>query len=367
MIEQGKVDVLLQSSPKDRRVIFEEASGISRFKAKKIEALRRLERVDQNLLRLGDIVEEVECRLKTVRAQAAKARRYKEHADRLQQLRTQVGLADWRSLGERLAAIDTIIHNVRTEISAATTSAAAAESLGESLEQQIGEVDREIHAAESQLAEDRQRAATMETTIEHERIRTADLDSQTARHRTQLQALSNRASDLAGLWQTTQQELQTAEGRHREVSNHLADQQRALTALTAQLDQIRSENEQRRSSHLEQLRTAAALTSETNTLEGRLSRTDETRERVSTRLSEIQLTRQRNQEELQALAERECELQERLDERSTDLVNARDDLADARRQHAARQKELAGWRERLSGISERAALLEELEKRHRGG
>ena len=59
VIEQGKVDVLLQSSPRDRRAIFEEAAGISRFKAKKIESLRRLERVEQNLLRLSDIVEEV--------------------------------------------------------------------------------------------------------------------------------------------------------------------------------------------------------------------------------------------------------------------------------------------------------------------
>src|SRR5215831_1451823 len=99
VIEQGKVDVMLQSSAKDRRAIFEEASGISRFKAKKVEALRRLERVDQNLLRLRDIVEEVESRLRSVRAQASKARRYKEHSDRLQQLRTQVGLTDWRALG----------------------------------------------------------------------------------------------------------------------------------------------------------------------------------------------------------------------------------------------------------------------------
>ncbi len=59
LIEQGKVDRMLQASPKDRRAIFEEAAGISRFKAKKVEAERRLQRVNQNLLRLSDIVEEV--------------------------------------------------------------------------------------------------------------------------------------------------------------------------------------------------------------------------------------------------------------------------------------------------------------------
>ena len=106
VIEQGKVDVLLQASPRDRRLIFEEAAGISRFKAKKVEALRRLERVEQNLLRLSDIVEEVDNRLRSVRMQAAKARRYKEYSDRLQELRTQVGLADWRQLSARIDALE---------------------------------------------------------------------------------------------------------------------------------------------------------------------------------------------------------------------------------------------------------------------
>ncbi len=64
VIEQGKVDVLCNRRPSERRMIFEEAAGISRFKAKKIEALRRLERVEQNLLRLSDIVDEVESRLR---------------------------------------------------------------------------------------------------------------------------------------------------------------------------------------------------------------------------------------------------------------------------------------------------------------
>jgi chromosome segregation protein len=106
IIEQGKVDTLLQASPKDRRAILEEAAGISRFKAKRIEAQRRLERVDQNLLRLSDIVEEVESRLRSVRAQASKARRYQQYTARLQELRIQVAQVDWRKLSERLRRAD---------------------------------------------------------------------------------------------------------------------------------------------------------------------------------------------------------------------------------------------------------------------
>src|ERR671936_349555 len=69
IIEQGRVDVLLQASTKERRTIFEEAASISRFKAKKVETLRRLERVDQNLARVKDIIDEVEKQLRSVKLQ----------------------------------------------------------------------------------------------------------------------------------------------------------------------------------------------------------------------------------------------------------------------------------------------------------
>src|SRR5436190_6881064 len=128
VIEQGKVDILLQSSPRDRRTIFEEAAGISRFKAKKLEALRRLERVEQNLLRLSDIVDEVEGRLRTVRQQASKARRYKELADRLQELRIHVGWSDWRQLTEKLTAVETEISSLRDEAAVATAEVEAVEA-----------------------------------------------------------------------------------------------------------------------------------------------------------------------------------------------------------------------------------------------
>ena len=66
VIEQDRVAALLEANPAERRLIFEEAAGISKFKAKKKETVRKLEKVDQNLLRVNDIVEEVERRLRSV-------------------------------------------------------------------------------------------------------------------------------------------------------------------------------------------------------------------------------------------------------------------------------------------------------------
>src|SRR5437764_2867899 len=96
IIEQGRVDVLLQASTRERRTIFEEAAGISRFKAKKTETLRKLERVDQNVQRLRDILEEVEKQLRSVKLQAAKAQRYQEYSERLKHLRVGLCLEEYQ-------------------------------------------------------------------------------------------------------------------------------------------------------------------------------------------------------------------------------------------------------------------------------
>ena len=70
IIEQGQVERLLMASPTERRVIFEEAAGISKYKAHKEDALRKLERTEQNLLRLADILAEVTTRLRSVKLAA---------------------------------------------------------------------------------------------------------------------------------------------------------------------------------------------------------------------------------------------------------------------------------------------------------
>src|SRR5262245_6252003 len=160
LIEQGKVDKLLQASAKDRRAMFEEAAGISRFKAKKVEAQRRLERVEQNLLRLSDIVEEVENRLKTIRAQASKARRYREYSERRQQLRTQIAVGDWRRLSEQLAAVEAELTAAHDQTQAADAETQRLEARQLELEAAALAASEELRNCENQIAFVRQHIAS---------------------------------------------------------------------------------------------------------------------------------------------------------------------------------------------------------------
>ena len=83
---QGQIDQILSSNPSERRTIFEEAAGITRYKSQRKEALNKLAHVDANLARVTDVIEEVSRQIGSLRRQASKALRYKRIAHRLKHL-----------------------------------------------------------------------------------------------------------------------------------------------------------------------------------------------------------------------------------------------------------------------------------------
>ena len=105
IIEQGRVDQILQATLRIGGSVFEEAAGVSRFKARRVEAQRKLDRVAQNLQRLSDIVDEVEAQVNAVRGQAAKAIKYRELSEELKAWWLGLAADDYRAVSVELEAI----------------------------------------------------------------------------------------------------------------------------------------------------------------------------------------------------------------------------------------------------------------------
>jgi chromosome segregation protein len=157
IMEQGKTALLLNSRPEDRRSIFEEAAGITKYKAQKKEALRKLEYTESNLLRVSDIIKEVKRQIGSLQRQAGKARRY-------------------QSLMEDLRVLDTHLSH-RTYLDLERSITEVAEKVDQSAEARTL-YEREIAEQEFEVAGAREQVST--------------LDAEVAGARDQLQTLRNR-------------------------------------------------------------------------------------------------------------------------------------------------------------------------------
>ena len=139
VLEQGKIDQILSARAEDRRTVFEEASGITKFKTDKKESLRKLEQTEANLIRLEDVIKEVKRQIISLQRQAGKAKRYKELKKEIRTLDLYISSKQLISYKEN---IDNIINKLKIN----------EEDLS-NIQKKIGEEEENSKTARSSLTE----------------------------------------------------------------------------------------------------------------------------------------------------------------------------------------------------------------------
>ncbi len=363
IIEQGKVDALLQSSPRERRLIFEEAAGISRFKQKRQEATRRLERIDQNLLRLSDIVDELDSRLRSVRSQAGKAKKYKECSDRLKELRTQVGLSDWRSLSHKLQAAENESAKVIQQSETRQSELSTAEQRLSLLEGTLDALQNQMHRSNDRAANVRERIAQCESTRRSQLARSDELQQESERMQHQLLSMTSKAGNAQQLVAETTAELTRAESHYDELESQVASQQSTLDQNQQKLADFRSAGEEARRQHSEAGSTAARLEHQIQAQETRhadaVAQSTTAKQQLEQHQEQLTTLREQYTAAKAQLTSTEASAQSSAHE----LEVAQETLRSNRSQIASAQVQLADLRGRLTGAHERAIVLEELERR----
>ncbi|MEM6362916.1 MAG: chromosome segregation protein SMC, partial [Planctomycetota bacterium] len=332
----------------------------------KVEAERRLARVQRNLTRLGDIVDEVAARLKTLQGQASKAERFRQAQNRLQELRTIVAWNDWLSLSRDL-------DETQIKLDAATAKQAEAEAHQESLQRDRASAD----ATMQRLMESSEAAAQQRTRIEGEIARLSGrLESDTTtRHEIRqtlagdlrrLRTMRSQAgvdqADLQaalGLWQAAKSAAEAANGEKTLVTQNRDE----LQAGVAEVQTRRDDMQQR---HLTIVRRVAEYEAAQSRVAAEIAEAIRSSEATRELLIAASKDRDDAQSRLDKSSAAVDSLLQRIDEagRSIEILDAK--VLQSRRVLQRRQDEVASLKIRRQGISERAKVLNELQQRHDG-
>ncbi len=366
IIEQGRVAQVLQGNPSTRRLLFDEAAGISRFKSRRIDAERKLERVSQHLLRLTDIVDEVETQLHARRNQAGKAAKFRELAKNYDALWLGLAADDSRRLFFALTNLQTEIAALIERVNQAKLEQQSFESERKQLREEFTRIDEQLQQTEGSLSSLMQQRSSLQTSLHHQRERSDEIEHECDILRRQRQELKRRVHEI-------QQEISSEEQRYLQAKLVVEQKKQEQHLDKSQLAEFDQQIELKRKSQSslsrelqEQLRLQA--TSENHLVH------------LKQRQETVQTAAQRVQQEID-------QAEKTIQEKTADVTNAsqlyeraasinkehkkRIDQIKARKQELQYELEaiharLREDREQRSAWQARLGLLEDMERRQLG-
>jgi len=316
IIEQGQIGWLITAKPEERRVIFEEAAGINKYKHKKDEALRKLEATKQNLTRVNDIVSEVNRQLNSLNRQAKKAERYKLLKEELRKIDLYLSNTEWKRLaGEKSGAREKISEHEDGEIRLAGEISAK--------EGQIQEINLTYLKKDEDYRALKERAYGLEKLIEERerfsllsKVREEELKKTSLRLSSDIEELRARKGFIEGEVSGLKEELLGLEKFLKDESEKLSGNESSLENIIAAL----------------------------NEKEGLLKKEEALALEISARITDIRHSMQNCIKDEETLLEREAKTRVENDS----AIKAVDE----------RQKALARLKETAAAISERKKSVE---------
>ena len=374
IMAQGQIDQILSSKPEERRVVFEEAAGITKYKSQRREAMGKLSLTEQNLARVSDVINEVARQIGSLKRQAAKAMRFKRLSFRLRHLALAQSSFQHRQLSTTLADLESRVTALRsdadtrrTSLEGRTLSLDAKKAARSSLHQRVQDAQQAVFDLRSQKEQAENQAGMAQ-------VKRAGLDERIAAGRDDLSELEMQVRELASQVDTGAQDKQMQlsllgssdavfQDRNREVAvveGELAKAEQQLHADKFALLQVESAVARHRteSSGLEvDARTSQhrfdQLSSELNQLREAVALAQESLAQVRTRVEEARAEQSRSNSEAQAAQASLQSLTQGFREAQRKLQETDRTLA----QKTARLKLLQQLQEKWEGFGEGAKAL----------
>ncbi|MBM2803546.1 MAG: chromosome segregation protein [Deltaproteobacteria bacterium] len=263
IVEQGKVDELVNSKPEERRALIEEAAGTSKYKSRKIVAEKKLERTQQNLLRVTDIVREIERQIRSMELQAKKAERYRALRAELKDKELTFTVLQRDAFQQEISQQESRLNGVENQLAEHLAQLHGKEAESEAVRLSLLEADKEIGAQQENVYQRRTQIQTDEQKCEFYRKDLSQLEQTEAESRAALLNLNERTKTLA----QEIEELNKAKESFIQLSlfeeTFLRDKEHELGKLQAEIGALQTDIEREKEASIECANQIAYLKNDT--------------------------------------------------------------------------------------------------------
>ena len=363
---QGQIDQILSSNPGERRTIFEEAAGITKYKTQRREALNKLALVEQNLARATDRIEEISRQIGTLKRQASKALRYKRLSYRLRHLDLALNSHNYAKQNALLKEDETVQKRLSSEILELSEKLAACEEDLSRMRASRAELLAQLESLRQNASEVRSAKEQAERNSEFAEVRKRDLGERLEQISKELESLKEQLSALEGKAQgdievkQMQLNLVSADDEvFRQQSAELAEVEESLRDAENRLSRAKQDSLMNESA-------VTRLRSNCTTLEVDLKSYQVRHAALSDQifqLKEENSSLERRCEELSAAMEN---ANERLGNAEADITEAVAKADELRAQYRNQQAEIQQMDRQLASKSAKLSLLNDLQSRMEG-
>lgn len=366
IIEQGKIGQILHSRPEERRILIEEAAGVTKYKVRKQQALRKIESTQQNLLRISDLLGEIRRQLNGLQRQARKAERFRELRNEQRELDLLFTLQQSNGLEQQQQQVSALLTEQQQQLDQTRFSLGQTENQLELQRTDLLEMEQELSQQQEGLFQAKSELISCENRLEFRQKEQINLASR-------LQQIGNELQGVQGRKETLGTELENLRQQQQESQTSMSAAQELLTVLQAnQQEQERCFDSQR--SRLDELRRLHfGARGDASHCRNRKEAAGKRLELVTDRLErqrheqimllEQQQQSQASQQSLQEQVARQSQMKQQLSS-ELELLEEQERLIKSRLPQL--DTALQSARDQLSTASSRLASLKELEAQFSG-
>ena len=249
IISQGNISSFADNKPEERRGIFEDAAGVSKYKKRKLESIRKLERTKENLERIGDIVAELEKQVGPLKRQKDKAEKYLELKEKLTAVEVNVLVKEITEAKKSLDVLSKEIKDLNEQQASLDADILMKENSNDDIKKKMYQLDQEVNSLQSKLLEAVSNVSKLETAkVEIDQKRKHALQS-ASKENLQENIANMKAilSDIVNEYNDRVERLNSTEQDLKQLTRDQENRNKRLTELKNELNQLSSQINKNRS------------------------------------------------------------------------------------------------------------------------